>query len=108
MDAVLHGTDFRGAQLAGANFLGADLSTAEVARADFTGADLRSANLSEAPIELAKSLDGAKVNAKTCWPTHFLTSVNPAIRRLRARLVVNPVFIDGVSVTRPGREAPCR
>jgi|1186.fasta_scaffold44304_2 hypothetical protein len=107
VDAVLRGAHFEGARLVGADFIGADLSTAEVSGADFAGADLRSASLSDAPIELAQSLEGAKVNAKTCWPTNFLTSVNPAILRLRMNLRVYATFVDGVKVTKPGREAPC-
>ncbi len=54
-EATLHGADFSGICLTGANFSGADLSEANLSEAKLSGAYLAGANLSGANLSTAKS-----------------------------------------------------
>ena len=86
-DATMLGADFTQANLRGANFVGADLQASDLSGADLSGAQLQAAHLARVELSDIKSLEGAEVNANTCWPDGFLTSDNRTYQRLRAQLV---------------------
>lgn len=81
----LTAADLDDADLRGANLLFARLRTATLRRADLRGADLRGAKFSFADVWSAR-LDGAIVDARTCWPRSFLRTRAP-----KAGFVVMPV-----------------
>ena len=101
-DAELLGAVFTDADLRGVNLIGANLSTADLGGADLSEAQLQGANLSMADVENAKSLAGAKVNARTCWPKGFLEG--KTVADLRSGLVAVKTFVDGENVESLGHE----
>jgi hypothetical protein len=87
--ANLRNVDATGADLGGANLFYADLTGAILDGANLAQANLQSATLERADIEHARSLDGATVNAATCWPTGFLDTIAP-----RMHLIAVPILTD--------------
>lgn len=111
-DAKLRGSDFHGANLRDASFVAADLTGTEFAGADLSGADLRVTHFIRSRISDVRSMQGARVDANTCWPIGFLTSGD--FENLRQQLV--PVeTTDGATGKRAtslgyeeARGRPCR
>ncbi|MET7572926.1 pentapeptide repeat-containing protein [Streptomyces sp. NPDC005492] len=103
-DAELLGADFDGADLRGADFTGANLETASFRKADLSGALLLSANLGRAEMRTIKTLLGAQVNKKTCWPPRFFEKH----KDLEAQVRPMKWYDDqGKSVTGKGTNGPC-
>ncbi|MET9073629.1 pentapeptide repeat-containing protein [Streptomyces sp. NPDC004232] len=103
-DSNLEGAHFNGADLRGVDFLGAHFAGAEFDGANLKGADLRSADLSHTNISYAKDLQGALVNAQTCWPHGFLNNPNFNGYQLHRWEWIDPN--SGKKVTSYGREWP--
>ena len=83
-DASLVAADLSHSRLILADLINADLYQAALTGANLRGADLRFAKFEAAAVEKIATLDGAKVNAATCWPAGFLTA--PETLKLRRGL----------------------
>lgn len=103
-DAELLGADFDGADLRGADFTGANLETATFRKADLPDALLLSANLGRADMRGVKSMVGAQVNKKTCWPPRRFQGFED----LKAQAKEMDWYDDqGNVVTEKGANGPC-
>ncbi|MEV6399061.1 pentapeptide repeat-containing protein [Streptomyces sp. NPDC051907] len=117
-DADLQGTEFRDANLRGAvfdsadlrdaNLIGADLTYASFAEADLRGALLQDARFSFAIVSENLLVEGAQVNARTCWPATLIDD------RLRGVEVTDAYDVHGVRQHDSddefvgGQQYPCR
>ncbi len=72
--ASLKGAELADARLQRANLINADLSETVLTGANLAGAELRLAKFDHAELYQVKSLQGAIVDARTCWPIKFMKS----------------------------------
>ncbi|MFE7524250.1 pentapeptide repeat-containing protein [Kitasatospora sp. NPDC057542] len=100
-DTVLRGADFTDANLTGTNFIGADLSKTVFKGATLQEALLLSSNLSRADLTGVRSMEGAQVNALTCWPAKFMS--DPLMQQVRPMKVKDA---SGNFVVNSGKEYP--
>jgi len=107
-DAVISGADFTGANLTEADFVGATITSSKFNEATLDRANLMVTQFVRGDLLNIKSMNNARINANTCWPSGFLR--NPgALRLLRSSQMINTV--DGAtgreSATK-GYDTPCR
>ena len=99
--ASLNGADLTGADLRRADLYGADLTGAELPEADLRRADLRGARFEHVYMDAATSakLQGATVDAKTCWPEDYLANIHkPSEADLRNEFDRETTFNHGRTV----------
>jgi uncharacterized protein YjbI with pentapeptide repeats len=94
-DASLRGANLIGAKLQEASLINADLSNTVLSGANLNGAELRLAKFEDAALDGIKSLDGAVVDRRTCWPSYFF---QPRYQKLRRSLDAEPVRGKGPSM----------
>jgi Pentapeptide repeats (8 copies) len=119
-DEDLSEVNLEGASLREADLSDADLSDANLSRADLTGAKLVGADLTDANLQFANltrtqlvpphrsavgvTLDGTKVNARTCWPADVLA--NPS-NHLKRRLETGSTVVGGQVKAGPSLGTSC-
>jgi uncharacterized protein YjbI with pentapeptide repeats len=103
-NAKLRGANLEGANLSGADLLGADLFQASLKNADLTGADLRWAKLEETHV-FSSTLQRAKVNEATCWPSTFVN--NKKVGLEQAGVVMMPTRTHDGGQLPPSRGHAC-
>jgi hypothetical protein len=119
-DEDLSDANLEGASLREVDLTDADLSDADLSRADLTGAQLVGADLTGANLQFANltrtqlvpshesavgvTLDGTKVNARTCWPADVLA--NPS-NHLKRRLEKGSTVVGGQVKAGPSLGTTC-